>query len=75
MATITLTFTGPVALRLQAAFEETFRPEDENGIPIPADVAMLKGYIINNLKGFVSASEKRVALKAAYATVVDVDVE
>ena len=74
MPSVTINFDGAVATRLQAALEETFRPEDIDGNPIPADIAMLKQYIVNDLRQFVRTSERRVARKAAEASVVDVDV-
>lgn len=73
MATLTITFDAAVAQRLQAAFTETFRPQDENGDPVVPDLDMLQQYVINDLKSFVRSSEKREAFKAAALTLVDID--
>ena len=74
MPSLTINFTAPVATRLQAAIEETYRPEDVDGNPVPATLQDLKQYIINDLRNFVRNSELRVARRAADQSVSDVEV-
>jgi hypothetical protein len=74
MPSLTLTFSGAVATRLQDAIEETFRPEDVDGNPVPATADDLKDLVVNHLKQVVRASETRVARREADLTIADVDV-
>jgi len=74
MPSVTLTFSGAHALRIQAALEAGGSLVDEDGNPRPATVADLKEHIIKDVAKFVRNSEQRAARQAADSGVSWVDI-
>ena len=72
MATVTLTFSAAQATRIQTAFTNRFRPEDENGDPRQANLADFKGYLVEATRKLVQGQERQDAIEALAAADVDI---